>query len=176
MLSILGWATQLFLWPARFWGQVAVASWDWERSLLPGEGKSFPAPLIKSDILHKCLSTQEMCAHAQLQPKLPWSVSCWKEKQSTLTKVSGSTTTGQQEDWSSRPIFQINSGTTTRISMKPTNINRASTRGRVSPGNEKIRTGLGDTVKMKSPVLGLPHFPGVSSVHWPRYPEIWWMP
>ena len=98
-----------------------------------------------------------MCAHARLI-KLHLVSVMLKGKKNIITKVSGSTTTGQQECRSSRPIFQMERGTTTRISMKPTNPNRASARGRVSPGNEKIRTGLGDNREGEVPHPGLPRF------------------
>lgn len=81
----------------------------------------------------------KVCAHTRLRLKLQLVSVMLKGKKKSFTKVSGSTTTGQQEYRSSRPIFQMERGTTTRMSMKPTNANRASARGRVSPGNEKIR-------------------------------------
>lgn len=62
---------------------------------------------------------------------------------------------GQQEYWSSRPIFQTDNGTTTRISMKPMKANRASTKGRASPGDKTVKTGLGTAVKGKPPTVGL---------------------
>lgn len=61
--------------------------------------------------------------------------------------MSGSITTGQQECRSSRTIFQRESSATTRISTKPTKANRASARGRASPGNKKTGTDLGDSLE-----------------------------
>lgn len=55
--------------------------------------------------------------------------------------MSGRTTAGQQEYWSSWPIFQTESSATTRISTKPTNANRASASGRDSPvGRAQVKS------------------------------------
>lgn len=97
----------------------------------------------------------EMCAHAQLRPSLHLISVMLKGGESSITRVLGSTTTGQQEWRSSRPIFQMESSTATRISRKPTNANRASASGRGSPGKEKIGTGLGDNSGDETASLGL---------------------
>lgn len=91
------------------------------------------------------VNLSKMDVHAQLRLSLHLDPSLIfaEKKKMTLTKVSGSTTAGQQEYRAQRPTSHMDNGTTTRTRMKPTNANRARTRGMVSPGN-KERKGLRD--------------------------------